>query len=204
MRAVVLALVCLLRTAHAADCASESSGLRSHLVREQHRGDAWTLDWRLTFPSATAASLSFGLLTSSDYLREGAYVSAGKAGLATLTRWIFPLHVRMPEETADACVDLAALRKETRRIGTLERRFFWMGHIGGIALNLGGAALLWSRSTLSQGLISIAVGYPVGVIHTYTMPRGSWQRSREAGASWDVVVLPVERGGWTAGVAGAF
>jgi hypothetical protein len=131
-------------------------------------------------------------------------VSSGKAALAAGNRFVFPLHVHMPADSGDACVDLAALRAEVRRVGAKEKQFFWMGHLGGLAVNLGGAALLWYRGSFTQAAISVAVGYPVGLLQNYTMPRGAWHRARDAGATWDVTVLPTEDGGWVAGVAGSF
>lgn len=200
---VVLVLLLVTRTAHASDCATEASELRELLVREQGTADTWTFAWRITFTVATAGTLAFGLINPVPSLRDGVLVSSGKAALAAANRWLYPLRVRVPDANADACTDLASLRREVRRVAKKEKQFFWMGHIGGIAVNLGGAAFIWYRTSLGQAALSVALGYPVGLLQNYTMPRNAWHRSRDAGAAWNVTVLPAD-GGWIAGIGGAF
>ena len=52
-------------------------------------------------------------------------------------------------------------------------------------------------------LLSIATGYPVGLLSNYTGPRGSWKLYREREATW-APIISAREDGWTVGVAGAF
>jgi hypothetical protein len=86
-----------------------------------------------------------------------------------------------------------------------------MGHLGGILVNLGGAAYVYYYDGLGKAALSIAIGYPVGVLSNYTMPRGTWKLYREREASWQVTsvgILPrrAEDGsrGWVLGVGGTW
>ena len=48
-------------------------------------------------------------------------------------------------------------------------------------------------NTLTQVLLSAGLGIPVGLIATYTMPRGSWHYWREH--DWSVGYVPQADGG---------
>ena len=71
-------------------------------------------------------------------------------------------------------------------VGPRSVRRFWpvLNLFGGLALNVAGAAFLWSRRSLSVGAISFAMSYPVGLLSTYTMPRASWHLWRAEHATW--------------------
>ena len=62
----------------------------------------------------------------------------------------------------------AELRASLTKIAKKERRAFWLTHLGGTALNLASAALLWYRHDLRTGIISFAISYPVGPLSAYT------------------------------------
>jgi len=107
-------------------------------------------------------------------------------------------------ETTDTCADVTALREELKRVGRKERSLFYMGHFGGILVNLGGAAYVWRYDTASKALLSVAVGYPVGLLSNYTMPRGAWHKWREASWTTPVVTVMPRDDGWLLTAAGSF
>jgi hypothetical protein len=186
-RALILCLL-LARVAHA-DCdLNEAALLRAHLADEAHRAAVWNWSWRIAFSTAALSTLGVALANPLPDYRDGLYVSAGKAGLAAAARWILPLRIDEPPPNADPCADLAALRDAVRRAAKHERREFWLNHIGGILVNGAGAVILTERRSLGQGLLSVAIGYPIGLLSNYTMPRNSWHVWRDS--AWTVAVVP--------------
>lgn len=204
---VLLVLAFLMRTAHATPCdPAEAATLREHLRVERHEAREWNLAWRVSFTVAALGSGAVAVSGSFPALRIGLYASATKATIGALARWIMPLTIHVPAPDADTCADLAALRKEVARVGKKERALFWTGHLGGMLVNLAGAAYIWKYDTGGKALLSIAVGYPVGLLSNYTMPRDSWHLYRRQSPEWTVTTvaaLPLrEGGGWMLGVAG--
>jgi hypothetical protein len=63
-----------------------------------------------------------------------------------------------------------------------------MTHLGGLAVNLAGGAILWHERSFRVGLVSVLVSLPIGPFTAYTMPRGAWHRWRDEKASWTVGV----------------
>ena len=201
---VVLALALLARSAYAADCdPAEAVALREHLVAQRHKASAWNLAWRVSFTVAAVGSGAVALADPFPALKIGLYASGGKSALGALARWFMPLRIHVPEATGDACADLAMLRTEIRKVAKAERSMFWLGHVGGLLVNLGGAAYIWKYDTGGKALLSIAVGYPIGLLANYTMPRGTWHLERERAATWTVTAGPLrDSAGWLVGLAG--
>ncbi|NVB77261.1 MAG: hypothetical protein HOV81_02600 [Kofleriaceae bacterium] len=183
--------------------AREAEELRAHLLTERRRATTWNRVWRWSFTAAAVGSFGVGLANPFPSLQDGLYVSAGKAAVGAAARWIIPLRVDVPEPNADTCADLAALRKAIRETAKKEKGLFVMGHIGGLALNLAGGAILWYRGSFWDAALSVGVGYPVGLLSNYTMPRSSWHLDRER--AWTIAITPAPDGtGWFAHASGAF
>jgi hypothetical protein len=202
-----IALTAMAPAARAAPCdPTEVAELRAHLSAQSDKADTWNFAWRLTFTAASLGTLAVGLADPFPSLKHGLYASSGKAAIGALARWILPLRIRVPAAHDDACTDLAALRTEIRRVAKKQRSLFWMGHAGGIAVNLGGAAYVWYQDSLGKALLSIAVGYPVGVLSNYTMPRATWKLHREREPAWTVTTVTAtpRDDGWMLSIAGAF
>ena len=166
-------------------CEDESAELRDMLTKEARRAETWNTVWRWTFTgaavtTATVAYLDPAILHDSQV---GLYVSAGKASIGALARWIMPLHIHVPPPTSDACADLEAIHKEIKRVAKKEKSNFILGHVGGILLNGVGGYIVYRYSGLGQAALSVGVGYPVGLISNYTMPRRSWKTYRNR--TWD-------------------
>jgi len=151
------------------------------------------------FTTAAVGSLAVAVANPFPELRDGLYVSAGKAGIAAIARWITPLDIEVPPPpNPDPCADVAALRAEIKRIARKERQFFWLGHIAGIVLNGAGAIIIAELGNpVGQAMLSVGVGYPVGLLTNYTMPRGTWHLYREREHEWNVAIMP-HRDGWFA------
>jgi hypothetical protein len=213
---VVVSLLLAARAAYASDpgvtCEEQAAELREALTREAHRADVWNKVWRWTFTGAAVSSAAIGY-ADFDFLHDsqaGLYVSAGKASVGALARWILPLRIHVPPPTADACADVEAMHAEIKRVAKREKGLFITGHIGGILLNGVGGYIVYHYSGLGQAALSVGIGYPVGLISNYTMPRSSWHRYRDR--DWDLPsatpmptlsVVPI-RGGWFVSLGGAF
>lgn len=215
-RACLVTIVLLLRGIAPADAVPESSpvasscdaaeaaDLRTHLTAQQQKADRWNLAWRITFTAAAVGTLAVGVANPFPSLQTGLYASSGKATIGALARWFLPLRIHVPAETSDTCADVSALRTELRRVARKQRSLFWLGHVGGILVNLGGAAYVWYEDSASKALLSIAVGYPVGLLSNYTMPRGAWHKYRDATWTSPTVTAAPHKDGWVVTLSGAF
>lgn len=154
---------------------------------QARRTRLWNVGWAIGF---SAVAVGQGVFTwkpswspidiDAD-LREGMGVSAGKAAIAALSRIILPLKGERfgyrPDETACSALPRAegALAYTARR----QKRSFWLNHIGGIALNLSGVAVLgFAYDNWGGALTSFVLGSAVGAASSYTMPRGAWKAQR--------------------------
>lgn len=176
MRAL-LVLVVLARTAHA-DCAEDEARLRREALAEAHRARTWNTAWLVGFGTASLAQLGYAASgIGDDDARDVAYVGAAKAGLGALGRLVTPLRVRVPEATGDACRDRDALAGSLRAARKRERNMFYVNHAGALLVNAAGAVVLAQHHSLGLALSSAAIGYPVGLLAVYTMPRHAWHLS---------------------------
>jgi hypothetical protein len=167
---------CLLFAAAAPPAHAECEKLRSHLDREARRARRWDLAWALTF--GTFAVAQGGMLAAewvpgqewNDDAAAGLKVGIVKSSIASLSHIVLRLKVERP--SADDCASLARAVRETARH---EKQAFYLNHVGSLLLNVGG--LLWLglvEDAWPEGWKSIALGYPIGLISTYTQPRASW------------------------------
>jgi hypothetical protein len=213
---VVVLLLLSVGSAHASDpdvgCDEQAAELRDALTRESHRAEVWNTVWRWTFTGAAVANAGLAVW-DPDFLHDsqvGLYVSAGKASIGAIARWILPLHIHVPPPSSDSCADVEAMHAEIKRVAKKEKGLFITGHIGGILLNGVGGYIVYEYSGWGQAALNVGLGYPVGLLSNYTMPRRSWHRYRDR--DWDlpppkpmptVTVMPI-RGGWFASVGGTF
>jgi hypothetical protein len=204
----VLVLASSRAAAQPADsCATESAQLREHLAIAARNAHRWNLAWQIGFGGAAAGQFGLALASKNPIgtfdrdFEESLYVGGAKATLGFASRLVMPLRVRIPEPVADACTDRAALRAAVKDVARTQRKLFWMTHIGAFMVNLAGAIVLGERRSWSVGAVSFAVGYPVGLISIYTMPRASWHLVRDA--QWTITAVPRDDGVAIA-VAGSF
>ena len=188
--AALVALVLASPTLVAADdCAPEADELRAHLEDARRSTRRWNLGWGIAFGAAAAGQVALAVTETNpigpddERFVDMAYVGAAKATIGMLSHIVLPIGVRVPARQGDRCAELVTLRAELQRIAIKERRSFWLTHLGGFALNVSGALLLWHMHDAKTGLLSFAVSYPVGVASAYTLPRATWKR-------WRVSITP--------------
>lgn len=198
--------------ARAEACGEEVALLRAHLEVEEQRAHRWNTAWAVVYGSVSAAQ--FGLVLA-EYKPFGTYdtawrdtllVGGTKAALGLGVRLVLPLRVRSvaPSTSGDPCAELVALRAALADGGRRERRSFWFNHLGGLAVNLGGAILLWERHDLKTAAMSFGSGVVAGILAAYTQPRRSWHLWRERRTTWTAGASPLADGGFGVGVAGAW
>ncbi|MDB4961094.1 MAG: hypothetical protein JWP01_1093 [Myxococcales bacterium] len=210
LAAAVLLVAALAAPVDAApDCAREADRLRAHLEQASRNASRWTYGWAIAFGAAAAGQLTLALTEikpfgtfDADY-EETLYVGAAKASIGLLSRVVLPLRVHVPAPDADRCAELTALRAAVTTTAHAERRSFWLNHVGGFALNLAGAGLLWHRRSFSVGAISFAMSYPIGLLSAYTQPRKTWHLWRDEHVTWSTGVI-VQPDHAMLTVAGAF
>lgn len=195
-------MVLAARSAHA-DCdAAEAASLRTQLHDESVRMDRWRYGWTAAYGVIAVAQL--GLVATKTNVfgaydreyRDKDYLGAAQAGLGAIAMVLSP-SIDVPSPVADTCADVTALRAARMKTGETERTLFYGSHLGNFVVNLGGSLLLARATTGQAGVIAFAIGYPIGLLNTYTMPRASWHAVR-------VVAVPVAEGGVAIRLVGSF
>jgi hypothetical protein len=172
---------------------AECEQLRAHLDREARRARRWDLAWALTF--GTFAVAQGGMLAAewvpgeewSDDAEAGLQVGIVKSSIASLSHIVLRLKVERP--SGDDCASLARAVRETARH---EKQAFWLNHAGSLLLNVGGLLYLGLvEDAWGEGWKGVALGYPIGLISTYTQPRASWHFAARLDDGGAQVVLSV-------------
>ena len=175
-----IAIVMLTARIVSADC----EVLRS---QEAARAHAWNVDWGLIFFGVTVVQAAGALTPVGDKQRDTLIVGAAKSGIGALSHAILPIKIDK----------LGECRRALAAAGKLERNLFFLNHLGGLAVNIGGAVVLGHLHSWKDGLLSFAIGWPVGLLHAYTLPRGAWHYVRS------VTATPTD-GGAMVSIGGAF
>ena len=81
--------------AHATCDTREADALRAHLTAQAARGDTWNTAWRWSLTGASAAAFAVALADPIPSLRDGLYVTSGKAAIAAAGRWALPLRIAL-------------------------------------------------------------------------------------------------------------
>ncbi len=157
MRAVVIAAVLLV--AHGARARADDVCAR--LAREHDRAVRWNVAWGIGLGAAALVQAGAAPLIDNREQRDTLIVGAAESAIGAAASLVTPLRV------SASC---AALVDAGRRA----RGAFYLDHVGGIVVNLGGALVLAHYTTTANAAIAFAIGYSVALVRTYTMPRWAW------------------------------
>jgi hypothetical protein len=185
---VVLALSILApsSSAHAApgedaDVAARYAFVDGELTRGESYARTWWTLWMIGYGAATVGSFGFGAITTSYDLRVDAFADGAKSALALgAVAWTLRTPFRAPGEleTMDGST------VETRRLRLVRAEELleqsakdeslatsWLGHLAGIGVNLGGAAILWfGYGQRGLALVDVATGLAIGELQVLTTP----------------------------------
>jgi hypothetical protein len=187
---------------------------------QKAQADRWDLTWSMIYGASAIVQTGFAvsdvnpLGPESEYTSMASFIGAGKATIAFLARTATPLRVTtVSKGQLDAAgndcvrrnVAVNALRATARR----EQRSFYVSHIGGLALHGAGSAILLAHGAKREAISSFVIGYLVGVLNIYLMPRWSTKRLRKGDLSSSVGNLSfspmVDRhGGGSLAITGSF
>ena len=212
---MAIALASVPTLAKAETCPEEVALLRAHLEVEQRRTKRWNTAWTIVYGSVAALQYTVAFAKYNpggdfdDEFRDSMLVGATKATLGFGLRVVAPLRVRPPAKefwSSDCNSELALLRAALEDGGKRERRSFYFGHLGGLAVNLAGAGTLWYRHDLKTAALSFGSGIAASILAAYTQPRRSWHLWRDRKTAWTATVgiAPIGDGGWGAGLGGTW
>jgi hypothetical protein len=181
---------------HGAAAAARATRIRTLLAREARRGRRWDVGWGVGLGVVAVAqgALAYTETTPvgepTDAKLASLWVGAIKATIGAGAHVVLPLRVTQPgAPTGDACADLAAAERALRDTARAERAAFVLNHLGGLALTVGGALYLGlGEDDWGEAALSAALGYPVGLAITYTLPRDAWHAWRDGEQRGDATV----------------
>jgi hypothetical protein len=206
----ILAIMLLATRQASAQCDAATAEARTVeieavLARDARNARRWDLGWAATFGVLAGAQLGMAvaewapLQDFDDKVEASLYVGAIKSGIGSVSHLVLPLRVARPgPRSGDACADLAAAERALQESAKKERETFYLNHLGSLALNVGGLLYLGLHDDAwKEGVMSFALGYPVGLLSTYTQPRRAWHLGRRAPtiAAWNLGA--VRRSGYT-------
>lgn len=184
----------------------DAGDARASLAAEATHFEYWRWSWVAAYGALTAGQLAvvgagWNPIGADDRaFRDSRYVGAAESGIGAIAMLLAP-HIDAPDAdlvvTADPCADAAALAAARARAGKLERTLFWGSHAGNLAVNVAGSLVLAHETSWSTAALAFALGYPIGLLNTYTMPRASWHAMR-------VAPVPLADHGAALVVSGAF
>ena len=164
--------------------------------------DRWRYAWTAVYGAIAVGQLGL-IVTKTNVFgaydreyRDKDILGVTQSGLGAIAMVLSP-SIEVPAAVTDSCTDATALRAARVKAGDTERTLFYAGHLGNFVVNLGGSLLLARATNWQAGALAFAIGYPVGLLNTYTMPRASWH-------AMGVMPVPLAEGGVAIRLVGAF
>jgi hypothetical protein len=151
------AIVAVLLVAHGA----RADDVCNRLAREHDRAVRWNVAWGIGLGAAAIVQAGAAPLIGNREQRDTLIVGAAESAIGAAASLVTPLRV------SANCADLADA-------GRRERAAFYLDHVGGLVVNLGGALVLAHYTTTGNAALAFAIGYSVALVRTYTMPRWAW------------------------------
>ena len=148
--------------------AAHGEPLCARLHREHDRARAWNIGWGIGLGVAAIAQAGAAPLLGNRDQRDTLIVGAVESAIGAASSIVTPLSLREPDLV---CSDADAVLADA---GRRERGAFYLNHIGGLVVNLGGALVLAHYTNVSNAAVAFAVGYAVSLARTYTAPRWAW------------------------------
>lgn len=206
---VALILATVSSTARASECpadaAERAAQIRTRLDVERGKASKWRWGWAAGFGALSGTQLALAMTETAPFgefdepLEASLYVGAAKSGIGMLARIVKPVKVPRPSESGDACADLASAERALAITARSEKISFWLNHVGGLALQVGGSLYIGmaAEDAWTDAAISFGLGLTVGTISTYTQPRTIWKqeraRAREAAVTWQLTPMVAPR-----------
>jgi hypothetical protein len=163
------------------DAAARAAEIDGILARERKRARRWDLGWAATFGTLSVAQAGLALaewtpLGEFDEAAEASlWIGASKAAIGSLSRLVLRLKIPRGGGEADPCERLASSESALREARRNQKRTFFLNHAGSLALNVTGLVILGLRyDSWTDGIVSFGLGYPVGLLSSYTQPRYAW------------------------------
>jgi hypothetical protein len=162
-------------------CAEEAAVIDATLARQAHKAAVWDNAWAITFGALAVGqgSLALGHYAPGaewdDKAQASMWIGAGKSAIGSLSHLILRLKTVRGGGETEPCAHLEASRRALRESAKHQKTTFWLNHAGSLALNLGGLLVLGlGYDAWKEGVMSFALGWPVGLLSVYTQPRGAW------------------------------
>jgi hypothetical protein len=188
-----------------ADAAERAAQIRARLDVERGKASKWRWGWAAGFGALSGTQLALAMTETAPFgefdgpLEASLYVGSAKSGIGMLARIVKPVKVPRPSESGDACADLASAERALAITARSEKISFWLNHVGGLALQVGGTLYIGmaEEDAWTDAAISFGLGLTVGTISTYTQPRTIWKqeraRTREAAVTWQLTPMVAPR-----------
>lgn len=201
-----------------ADAAERAASIRARLDVERSKASKWRWGWAAGFGALSGAQFALAATETAPFgdfdepLEASLYVGGVKSGIGMLARIVKPVKVPRPAESGEPCADLAAAERALAITARSEKISFWLNHVGGLALQIGGTLYIGmsAEDAWTDAAISFGLGLTVGTLSTYTQPRTIWKQERArarlegaGGVTWQLTPLVTPRAHGV-GVVGTF
>jgi len=167
---------------HAIEASVRLRFVEGVLERETRRARRWRIAWGVTLGALGAAQLALGIepgispVEIDDAGQKSMYVGAAKSFVGAGSSVVTPLRIPRPApvESAEPCAVLAEAERALVSAARKERNQVLLGHAGSFALSVGSILVLGvGYGYWKEAAFSVASGTAVGLIRTWTQPKGA-------------------------------
>ena len=162
-------------------CEERAAEIDRTLASQRRKSRRWDLTWSATFGTLALAQAGLALAEWTPFgefdeaAEASLWVGASKAAIGSLSHLILRVKIPRGGSEADPCEHLASSERALREARKAERTTFFLNHAGSLGLNVAGMLVLGLRyDSWTDGMMSFALGWPVGLLSIYTQPRGAW------------------------------
>ncbi len=154
----------------------------SVLARETRRARTWRIGWGVSLGALGVGQLALGLepeispIEIDDAGQMSMYVGAAKSFVGAGSSVFTPLRIPRPRhvDSTEPCAVLAEAEGALIAAARKERNQLLLGHIGSFALSVGSILVLGvGYGYWKEAAFSVASGSAVGLLRTWTQPKGA-------------------------------